>query len=226
MKDIILVDNDEQGILGERCEEIDIRKENNLQREITVELKDTIRQHKDCVGLAANQIGYNKRIFVINFNGDLRTFINPIISNVKGFTLSRESCMSLPGKQFIRPRNTDITVVYQTPLGKTESRRLVGLAAEVFQHELDHLDGLTLADVGLELEEGFDELSEEDKNKILDMYLDSLDIKKKEVDKEIEENPELKQLSEATKFMEAVQQGKVEFGDQVTATKPKDDEDK
>ena len=73
--------------LSERCEEIDIRKENNEMREIIVNLKETLRQHKDGVGLAAPQIGYNKRIFVINFKGDIRTFINPIISKAEGLTL-------------------------------------------------------------------------------------------------------------------------------------------
>lgn len=197
--------------LSERCEEVDVRKENNLVREITLDLKQTLRENPTGVGLSANQIGYNKRIFVINFNGDIRTFINPIISNVKGFTLNRESCLSLPGKSYIRPRHNEIQVIYQTPLGKTESRKIVGLAAYVFQHELDHLDGLTLADIGLEVGEDFDNANEEERNEILKMYLDSLDIKQKEIEKEVEEDKDLKQTSDAIKFMEEVQKGNVKL---------------
>ena len=195
--------------LSERCDEIDIRKENEEMRTIILELKDTLRNHKNGVGLAAPQIGYNKRIFVINFNGDIRTFINPIISNAKGLTLSREACLSLPGKEYIRPRNNNITVVYQTPLGKTESRQIVGRAATIFQHELDHLDGLTLADIGLELPENFDAAPEEEKAELIKAYMDSLDMRQKEAEKEIEENETLKKTASAITFMEKLQRGEI-----------------
>ena len=208
--------------LSDRCDEIDVRKENQLMRDIILDLKQTLRENPTGVGLAANQIGYDKRIFIINFNGDLRTFINPVISQVKGFTLNRESCLSLPGKSFIRPRHNEINVIYQTPLGKTESRKIVGLAAYVFQHELDHLDGLTLADIGLEVGEDFDKASEEEKNEVINAYLDSLDIKQKQVEKEIQEDETLKKTSDAINFIEKLQKGKVELGDQVSAKRKQD----
>lgn len=211
--------------LNDRCDEIDTRKENNEMREIILALKDTLRNNKDGVGLAAPQIGYNKRIFVINFNGDLRTFINPIITQAKGLTLSREGCLSLPGKTFIRPRNTEINVLYQTPLGKSESRKFVGLAANVFQHELDHLDGITLVDIGLEIDEAFDKATEEEKAQIIEMYMDSLDIKKKAADTEIQNSDELKQTNAAIDFMAKLQTGKIELDDSITKTKPADDID-
>lgn len=208
--------------LNDRADEIDTRKENALMREIIIDLKDTIRETKDCVGLAATQIGFNKRIFVINFNGDLRTFVNPIISQVKGFTLNREKCMSLPGKEYIRPRHNEINVIYQTPLGKTESRKIVGLAAYVFQHELDHLDGLTIADIGLELNDEFDKATDEEREELINAYLDSLDIKKKQVEKEIQEDETLKKTSDAINFIEKLQKGEVELGDQVSAKRKQD----
>lgn len=197
--------------LGDRCSEIDVRKQNDLMREIIFELKETLREHKEGVGLAAPQIGYPYRIFVINFNGDYRSFINPIISDLKGLELSREGCLSFPGKEYIRPRHNQITVMYQTPLGKTESRKIVGKAAIVFQHELDHLDGLTLPDIGLEITKEFDEATEEEKDQVIKMYLDSLDIKQKDVEKEIEEDKDLKQVADSIKFMEKVQNGEIEL---------------
>lgn len=205
--------------LSERADEIDVRKENNEMREIILDLKQTLREHKNGVGLAAPQIGYNKRIFVVNFNGDIRSFINPVITQAKGLTINREGCLSLPGKEYLRPRNTEITVIYQTPLGKTESRKIFGMAAFVFQHELDHLDGITLADIGLQLDDNFDKASDEEKNELIKAYMDSLDIKQKDAEKEIEENPQLKQQADAIKFMEALQKGEVELGDQITETK-------
>lgn len=205
--------------LSERSDEIDVRKENNEMREIILDLKQTLREYENGVGLAAPQIGYKKRIFVINFNGDIRSFINPVITQAKGLTINRESCLSLPSKEYLRPRNTEITVIYQTPLGKTESRKIFGMAAFVFQHELDHLDGITLADIGLQLDDNFDKASDEEKNEVIKAYMDSLDMKQKDAEKEIEENPQLKQQSDAIKFMEALQKGEVELGDQITETK-------
>lgn len=211
MKEIIKITDENNNILNDRAEEIDIRKENALMREIILELKDTLRNHKEGVGLAAPQIGYNKRIFVINFSGDLRSFINPIISEVKGFELSKEGCLSIPGKEFIRPRNNEITVLYQTPLGKIESRKLVGKAAIIFQHEIDHLDGLLISDIGFEIDENYEKATEDEKAQIIQKYMDSLDIKKKAVEDEIQNDPELKKQDDAIKFMEALQQGQVQF---------------
>lgn len=206
MKEIIL---DEEK-LSDFAEEIDTRKDNKEIRDIVLELKEIVREKK-LNGLSAPQIGYNKRIFVINFNGDIRTFINPILSKFRGMEFSRETCSSIPDKTFIRLRYNDIDIMYQTPLGKIESRRLVGLAAKVFQHQLDHLDGLLLTDVALEIDDDFINASDEDQEKILNMYLDSLDLRQKEIDKEIKEDEDLSKIAEGMKFMEGVAKGEIEI---------------
>lgn len=206
IKEIVL----EEEKLVTRCDEIDPRTENKLMREIIVDLKDTIRE-KNLVGLAANQIGYDKRIFVINFNGDLRSFVNPIITKTGGLELSREGCASIPDKEFVRPRHNDIEVTYMTPLGKIESRQLVGMAATVFQHEIDHLDGMLLSDIGFEVDEDFDNATDEERQEVVNAYLDSLDLRRRELNEEIENDEELKQASNAIKFVEKVQKGEIEI---------------
>ena len=201
MKDIVK-DIDK---LAQRSDEVDIRKQNELVRATIVDLKEIVRKN-NLTYLTAPQIDVFARIFVINFNGSLRSFINPIITQTKGFELSREKCNSLDS-EYIRPRSNNITVMYQTPLGKIESRQMLGQAAIVFQHALDHLDGLLLSDVGLEVTEDYDKASDEERIELVNMYLDSLDIKRKELEKEIEEDPELKQMSDAIDFLESVQKG-------------------
>ena len=84
---------------------------------------------------------------------------------------------------------------------------MLGQAAIVFQHSVDHLDGLLLSDVGLEITEEFDKASEDERVELIKMYIDSLDIKRKELEKEIEEDPDLKQISDAINFLESVQKG-------------------
>lgn len=196
--------------LSMRADEVDVRKDNKEVREIAVALKNKIREN-NITYLTAPQIGFNKRIFVINFNGDLRTFVNPIISNVKGFELSKETCESIPEKAFIRPRHNNITIMYQTPLGKIESRQIVGMAAKLFQHCVDHLDGLLLNDIGLEIDEDFEKATKEEQEEVIKMYLESLDIKQKDIDKEIQEDDELKKISDGIDFMTKVQKGEIQI---------------
>lgn len=191
--------------LAQRSSEVDIKKDNKLIRDTIITLKDLIREKK-LTYLTAPQIDVPIRVFVINFNNSLRSFVNPIISETKGFELSREKCNSLDS-EYIRPRANNIKVMYQTPLGKIESRQMLGQAAIIFQHAVDHLDGLLLSDVGLEITEEFDKASEDEKVELIKMYIDSLDIKRKELEKEIEEDPELKQVSDAINFLESVQKG-------------------
>jgi hypothetical protein len=84
-----------------------------------------------------------------------------------------------------------------------------------------------LSDVGLEIDDDFDNADDETKGKIIDMYLESLDLKKKQLDKEIEEDEELKQLSDAITFMEKVQAGEVEVvREEFVLPEKKEDEDK
>lgn len=193
-----------------RCDEINIGKENSYMRKIISDLKATMRE-KDLASLSAPQIGYDKRIFCINFDGDIKSFINPVIAHAEGLALVRESCTSLPDRHFLRPRNTKISVMYQTPLQKPESRILTGMASYVFQHELDHLDGILLTDVAMELAEGYDDLSEEEKTQLINEYKDSLDIKRDEVNAEIEKDDYAKRLMTSIDYMTAVEKGEVEL---------------
>ena len=99
--------------------------------------------------------------------------------------------------------------MYQRPTGEAESNRLLGKAALVFQHEMDHLEGVLISDIGLEVIPEFDEATDEERAEVIKEYLDSLDIRVKEINKEIEEDPELKQIDDATKFMTGILTGEI-----------------
>ena len=77
--------------LSQRAEEIDVKTENNLLREIISSLKHTI-EAKNIIALSAPAIGYNKRVFCIKFDTEIKTFVNPIISNYKGLQLFTDVC--------------------------------------------------------------------------------------------------------------------------------------
>lgn len=197
--------------ISERAVEIDVRTQAEEMREIIKALKDTMRAN-NLTSLSAPAIGYNRRIFCIKFaDSEIKTFINPLIMQAKGLQLSIETCTSIPGKEFIRPRNNDLMIAYQRPTGQLENRQILGLAAIVFQHETDHLDGLLLSDVGLEIDEDFYQATEEERQEVIEAYLDCLDLKKQQLDNDIENTPELKQLSDGIKFMESVYKGETKL---------------
>lgn len=208
MKELKPIITDE-ALLSERADEVDTIKEMKEARAIIAELKSIIRK-KELTSLSAPAIGYRKRIFCVNFSdSEIKTFINPIIVKAEGLVLSDEKCTSIPGKRFILPRNNKVSIMYTSPLGKIESREVSGVAASVIQHEIHHLDGILCSDIGLEVDEMFDNATQEEREQVIGMYLDSLDIKQKELDKQIEEDADLKQIADATKFMEKVQSGEV-----------------
>ena len=194
-----------------RAQEINREKDGKLLREITANIKKTMRKN-GLTSLSAPGIGYNKRVFCIDFSDqEIKTFINPVITNAEGLQLAKEICFSIPGKEYIRPRNTTVDIIYETPTGKIKTNRFSDVAAFVIQHEIDHLECVTLEDIGLEIESDFEEATQDERNEIINMYLDSLDLRQKDLDTEIESDDELKVVSERLKFTEALAKGEITF---------------
>ena len=106
----------------------------------------------DGVGLAAPQIGINKRIFVMDCSRedeeqDCRIVINPEIEyRSEEFGSYKEGCLSIPGitEEISRPKV--IKVVYQGIDGVLQKNTLDDLWSTCFQHELDHLNGKLFID--------------------------------------------------------------------------------
>jgi peptide deformylase len=194
-----------------RAEEIDTQNENKLVREIVSKIKRTMRKN-NLTSLSAPAVGYNKRIFCVDYSdNEIKTYINPVVSLREGIHLSREVCSSIPDKEYIIPRNNVINIYYQRPNGEVKIQEFKGLASNVLQHEIDHLEGITLDDMGLEIDKDFDEATDEERLEIVNMYLDSLDIMLKDVKEDIENNEELKVISDRLNFTEAVVSGKVKL---------------
>lgn len=99
------------------------------------------------IGLAAPQIGRSLRLFVMEVDGVNRCCFNPEILAV-GPTSSQfaEGCLSFPGESCTITRPDSVAVRYQDAHGHWIETDLTGLEARCFQHELDHLDGITMLD--------------------------------------------------------------------------------
>jgi peptide deformylase len=102
---------------------------------------------EQALGLAAPQIGLGKRVFVMNVYDQERRCFNPeIVESSENQEQFDEGCLSFPGESCIIIRPSTVAVRYQDAQGTWFEDRLVGLEARCFQHELDHLDGITMWD--------------------------------------------------------------------------------
>ena len=101
------------------------------------------------MGLAANQIGITKRFFAIGHESFDTFQKHAIIWNpqVKNFSEEKvidvEGCLSFKDIFVKVERPKTIEVQYETTQGETKTARLDGMESKCFQHELDHLDGIT-----------------------------------------------------------------------------------
>lgn len=97
------------------------------------------------IGLAANQVGVNLRLFVMFVDREIFHCFNPeIIEASREIITSREGCLSFPGEECRVPRHSRILAEFANASGHGQQREFTGLAARCFQHELDHLNGVTM----------------------------------------------------------------------------------
>jgi len=97
-------------------------------------------------GLAANQVGVQRRVFVYDVGEGPRAVINPRIVESGGEWSYEEGCLSVPGLswQIVRPNHVHLVGLDLD--GNEISLEADELEGRVFQHELDHLDGVLLVD--------------------------------------------------------------------------------
>jgi len=105
------------------------------------------------IGLAANQIGLTKNVFVIGsenipeFPKPFAIFNPKIISSSNETDLFKEGCLSFPGLWLNIRRPKKIQVQYQNSKGDIIDAEIDGLIARCFQHEYDHLKGICFVDI-------------------------------------------------------------------------------
>ncbi|SFB88467.1 peptide deformylase [Ruminococcus albus] len=115
---------------------------NDMQ--IVTDLKDTLKANHDrCVGMAANMIGYNKRIIIFTAGIMDIVMINPVIVKKAQPYETEEGCLSLTGVRKTR-RWEKITVEYQDTDFNKKRGEFTGFVAQIIQHECDHLEGIII----------------------------------------------------------------------------------
>ena len=125
--------------LGQKSEEA---SKDDMQ--VIIDLKDTLKaNHDHCVGMAANMIGYKKRIIIVSMGGMDVVMVNPVILQKAQPYDTEEGCLSLDGVRKTK-RYKKIRVQYLDEAFKPHTQEYAGYIAQIIQHECDHLEGTVI----------------------------------------------------------------------------------
>jgi len=99
------------------------------------------------VGLAAVQIGILERVILVEIDGRPEVFINPALSKKSWKKIAiEEGCLSIPGVHGYVKRSYSATVKALNEAGEKITLKAQGVPAVIFQHEIDHLNGVLFID--------------------------------------------------------------------------------
>jgi peptide deformylase len=132
-------------ILKTRAHEIDPSQDAGL-RDLVRAMAETMYDEAG-IGLAAPQVGVDKRVIVFDIDDNLAALCNPVITEFSDETAcDDEGCLSVPGITIPIERSTRIVCAGQTIEGNDIVIEAEDLLARVLQHEIDHLDGVLILD--------------------------------------------------------------------------------
>ena len=144
-------------ILNSKCEDVDVENINDDILDVIEDLKATL-EYGTGLGIAAPQIGVNKRIIVVGAKKEnikyndaeeipVTAMINPTWKKLSEDTdIQYEGCMSVPSIRGKVERYKNIELTYYNENGEKIVRELQGFFARLVQHECDHLDGIVFLD--------------------------------------------------------------------------------
>lgn len=135
-------------ILRQEAERITSITEEIFQ--LASKMKELMIKH-DGVGLAANQIGVARQIFVMNTapyddQPDIIVALNPVIIEREGISLEEEGCLSFPGLRLTIERPATVRVRMQTLFNETIILEVKDILARAACHEIEHLHGVVFID--------------------------------------------------------------------------------
>ncbi len=123
-------------------------------RDLATQMIEIMYQSPGCVGLAANQVGRDESLFVLDVSRHKKTtshhgllvVVNPTIVNREGQLTMREGCMSVPDLTGDVTRAESLTLIGCDLAGKSVEIESSGFEARAIQHEVDHLGGYLFID--------------------------------------------------------------------------------
>lgn len=159
---IIQIDDNEKNPLRMVCRDVTTAEfGSQFLKDIILSMKKSLKNEHDGVAIAAPQIGVPLRLFVVaesSYDEESKSkplvFINPkIVKKSKKTAIMQEGCLSVRWVYGKTKRSVAATVEAFDEDGRKFTFGGTGLIAHIFQHEIDHLDGVLFIDHGFDLEE-------------------------------------------------------------------------
>jgi len=140
-------------LLRRKCANVEPGEYLTIFHTLEQAVADLRARGENAFGLSAPQLGLTKRAFLMKPRqaGYWVCFINPWIARMKGTEKREESCFSIPGKFFVVERPTTVVARGSNQYGHRLDFTFTNLDARGFCHEMDHLDGRLIDQVGKEL---------------------------------------------------------------------------
>lgn len=129
-------------ILKAKMEPFDFKNPPTDPVQLYYDLGETMIENNG-IGLSANQVGLPYRAFVLKAQEVIGVFNPRIVDASTESVVLEEGCLSYPNLFVKVKRPAKIRVRYTLPNGETVTKVFEGLTARAFQHEMDHLDGIT-----------------------------------------------------------------------------------
>ncbi len=141
--------------LRHRSGEVDVKEITTPEFQEFADTLAAFMVESDGIGLAAPQIGLKKRVIAIGEQDKIAIYINPeIIKKSDTLQENEEGCLSVPGVYGIVERPKRIHLSALDRHGRKVELDASGFRAAVFQHEIDHLDGILFIDKVKEITKG------------------------------------------------------------------------
>ena len=195
----------------ERCDEINVFDNRKELKEVSDDMIEYLNSHEEILALAAPQINRSFRMFAIRFEDGIKFFINSMFTKQEGLHVSIEENPLLGDRKFLIARNDKISLAYQDLFGMAGEAEFDGSAGDLIQQMVYLTDGILLDDLGIEVFEDFFNATEEERNEVIDYYLDTLKIRSRHLNEEIDNDPELRKYKEGMDFLLAAAKGEVEI---------------
>lgn len=147
MKIYLVKNKTEEKVLRKKIASFDFDKYSKKEIRELVRKMRTIMKKADGVGLSANQVGLDARLFVAEVDNKFYAIFNPkLIKKSEEKNEMEEGCLSVPEKFGTVVRSEKIWLESQNADGKKIKIKAWGFLARVFQHEVDHLEGKLFID--------------------------------------------------------------------------------
>lgn len=128
-----------------------VKEVNDSIRKLLDNMAETM-YYSHGVGLAAPQVGINKRVIVVDVGDGLYKMVNPEVVSSSGIQDGPEGCLSVPNIIGNVKRSEHVKVKALDENGEEMVIEALGFKARAFQHEIDHLNGIIFTDKATDIE--------------------------------------------------------------------------